>query len=426
MSVFNSVLIIDDDPILRAISQSYFAALGSQSIFVAGNGRQALQVISDQAGTIEFILCDLNMPELDGVEFLRHLKDSNFQGAIGIVSGEDLSVIETARKLAQSYNLNIAGTVQKPLDKATFDQLIANASKPMAARAEKLNIEVTTENLLAAISADQIVPHYQPKIAVQSGKICGVEALARWCHPTHGLIAPDNFIPYAEQNGLIGVLTDCIIQQAIADAARWSGQGIEIQCSINIAPDALEKRGLPDKLERQILNAGLKPSDFTFEITERSELQKSALAMEVVARLRLKGFDISIDDFGTGASNIEQLRNFPYSELKIDKSFVQGAMDDQFAMAGLKASAVFARELNMRLVAEGVSSRTEWDMVVNENVDEIQGFLVARPMPADEFVAWYQKHGGSIPADVLDNPDEALTEAPSSESLSALLRRVAN
>ncbi len=425
MNCLNSVLIIDDDPILRAISQSYFAAIGTQSIFVAGNGRQALQVVSDQAGSIDFILCDLNMPELDGVELLRHLKECGYRGAIGIVSGEDMSVIETARDLAKSYNLNIAGTVQKPLDKSTFDALIARASRRLDDLAGKPVFEVTAAKLSAAISAGQIIPHYQPKIALRTGAICSVEALARWQHPTAGLVGPDLFIPYAELNGLIGAITDCIVRQVIGDAVQWSNAGIKIRFAINIAPDALEKRDFPDRLERQIADAGLEPKRFTFEITERSELQKSPLAMEVVARLRLKGFDISIDDFGTGSANIDQLRNFPYSELKIDRSFVQGAKDDRFARACLKASAVFARELSMRLVAEGVSNQAEWELVAEENVDEVQGFLIARPMPAAEFADWFAKHNGTIPINLITGRDDASDDATGTKSLDALLKRAA-
>jgi EAL domain-containing protein (putative c-di-GMP-specific phosphodiesterase class I) len=423
MDAFENVLIIDDDPILRAISQSYFAALGTKSIFVASNGLKALQIICDQAGEIDFILCDLNMPELDGVEFLRHLKEQNYQGSIGIVSGEDMSVIETAGRLAKTYELNIAGMVQKPLCKPAFDELIAKAAKCIEEVTASSRHEATPEELATAIEADQIVPYYQPKIAVTDGRICGVEALARWEHPETGLVAPDLFIPCAEESGLIAPLTQIMINQTVADAARWQTMGIDIHLAINITPHLLESREFPDKLASTVIKAGLQPSKFTFEITERTALQNSPLAMEVVARMRLKGFDISIDDFGTGMANLEQLRDFPYSELKIDRSFVQGATDDRFARACLKASAVFARELDMRLVAEGVSNQAEWDMAVEAAVDEVQGFLIARPMPASEFEAWYRAHDGAIPINSIGRlEDEAGVDADH-HSLDALLRQ---
>ena len=423
MNPFENVLIIDDDPILRAISQSYFAALGTESIFVAGNGRQALQIIVDQGGAIDFILCDLNMPELDGLEFLRHLKDEKFIGSIGIVSGEDMSVIETAGRLAKSYNLNIAGMVQKPLCKAAFDELVAKAAKVLETKTVNPRIAATPDELSAAIKAGQIIPHYQPKIAVTDGRICGVEALARWEHPETGLVAPDLFIPCAEETGLIGPLTQVMITHVVADAMHWKKLGINIQLSINITPHLLEARDFPDRLARTVVEADLKPSQFTFEITERTELQNSPLAMEVVARMRLKGFDISIDDFGTGMANLEQLRDFPYSELKIDRSFVQGATDDRFARACMKASAVFARELDMRLVAEGVSNQAEWDLAVAEAVDEVQGFLIARPMPAVEFEAWYTSYNGVVPLAAIVQLGEDAVEDSEHHSLDSLLKQ---
>ena len=425
MDTFNNVLIIDDDPILRAISQSYFAALGTKSIFVAGNGRKALQIITDQGGEIDFILCDLNMPELDGLEFLRHLKDQSYRGSIGIVSGEDMSVIETAGRLAKTYQLNIAGMVQKPLCKPAFDELIGKAAKCLEEKTASKRRPVTPEELAAAIEANQIVPHYQPKIAVTDGRICGVEALARWEHPDTGLVPPDLFIPCAEETGLIGPLTQIIINRTVADAARWHSDGIDIHMAINITPHLLEARTFPDELASIVIEADLRPAQFTFEITERTALQNSPLAMEVVARMRLKGFDISIDDFGTGMANLEQLRDFPYSELKIDRSFVQGATDDRFARACLKASAVFARELDMRLVAEGVSNQAEWDMVVAEAVDEVQGFLIARPMPAGEFEDWYRSYNGVVPLSSIGQLDDEADADTEHHSLDMLLRQAA-
>ena len=431
MSPFKNVLIIDDDPILRAISQSYFAALNVAEVYVAGNGRQALTVISDHSGNIDFILCDLNMPELDGVELLRHLRDCSFSGSIGIVSGEDLSVIDTASTLAQTYKLNIAGTVQKPLNKQAFDDLVASAQQRLEVKTSKQHFEVNYDALKQAIGNDEIVPFYQPKIAVQTGDICGVEALARWIHPDHGLIPPDRFIACAEQSDLIGPLTSAMIEQTIQDVAAWKARDIMVHASINVTPEVLESRSIPDKLEKQVLDAGLQPERFTIEITERSVLQKSALAMEVVARLRLKGFDISIDDFGTGAANIDQLRNFPYSELKIDRSFVEGATVDRFARACLKASATFARELDMRLVAEGVSCEAEWNLVAAEAVDEVQGFMIAKPMPREEFEKWYLDNNGSVDLlELLSEPqEEAADEHEEAEeepvSLDELLKQFA-
>ncbi|MGI9463072.1 MAG: EAL domain-containing response regulator, partial [Aestuariivirgaceae bacterium] len=358
-------------------------------------------------------------------EFLRHLKDENFNGAIGIVSGEDMSVIETAGRLAKTYQLNIAGMVQKPLCREAFDELIVKAVKCLEQKSATTRKPATPEELAAAIEANQIIPHYQPKIAVTDGRICGVEALARWEHPEKGLVPPDLFIPCAEESGLIGPLTQVIISRTVADAARWKKDGISLQLSINITPHLLEARDFPDKLARTVVEADLRPSQFTFEVTERTALQNSPLAMEVVARMRLKGFDISIDDFGTGMANLEQLRDFPYSELKIDRSFVQGATEDRFARACFKASAVFARELDMRLVAEGVSNQAEWEMAVAEAVDEVQGFLIARPMPAEEFEAWYRSYDGVVPISSIGRLDEEAGVDTEHYSLDALLRQTA-
>ncbi|MGI9464491.1 MAG: EAL domain-containing protein, partial [Aestuariivirgaceae bacterium] len=179
---------------------------------------------------------------------------------------------------------------------------------------------------------------------------------------------------------------------------RWQGQGLSINIAINIAAELLSDLDFPDRLSAKIDAAGLRPSDFIFEVTDSSVLKGSSDPLEVLARLRIKGFGLSIDDFGTGHSNIDQLKKFPFSELKIDRSFVQGARNDNLSRAIVDAAVMLGRELNMQLVAEGVETPDDWNFVARHGVDEVQGFYVAKPMPADDFQKWYGENGGVFSA----------------------------
>ncbi len=396
MGTCRRVLIVDDDPILRVIVHSYFDNLGGFEIFQAADGRGALEIVEHRGHEIDFIMCDLNMPELDGIQFLRQLKDHVFSGAICILSGEDQLVVETAQKLAHLHSLRIVGALQKPLNVGDLDQLIPRISESDAKEKSRPFFSVSESALRNAIDKGQIEPFYQPKVEVSSRKIVGVEALARWTHPQFGMIAPGDFIPVAEQSGLIGNLTSAVLTRAMDDAKRLQACGIFIKTAINIAADLLHNLDFPDRISAEIEAAGLNPPDFVLEVTESGILQKTSDPMEVLTRLRIKGFGLSIDDFGTGHSNVDQLRNFPFSELKIDRSFIQGATKDSISKAIVDAAVLLGRELNMRLVAEGVETQSDWNFVAENGIDEIQGFLVAKPMPAMEFMRWHNEHGGSF------------------------------
>ena len=383
------VLVVDDDPILRAIAESHFKKRGAREIESAGDGIEALQILDGGGNPPSFLLCDLNMPNMDGIKFLRHLEQRHFGGAVAIVSGEHDTVISLAESVAKAHNLNIVGTLQKPLRADALDQLIDSASSAMAAPTQTSPNVIGPADLRAAITQGDIISYYQPKVDTKSGHIVGAEALARWQHPELGLISPGHFIPLAEQSNLIGDLTERILDTALDDARYWpAGHAKSISCAINISVDALNDIDLPDRIAQRVANAGLQSSQIVIEVTESSILKREATPMEVLARLRLKGFDLSIDDFGTGYSNIEQLRYFPFSELKIDQSFVSEMETDAFALESVRASIELGKKLGLRLVAEGVETKSVYDLVAGRGVDQVQGYLFGKPMPQDQFVRW--------------------------------------
>ncbi|MGI9402567.1 MAG: EAL domain-containing protein, partial [Rhizobiaceae bacterium] len=382
------VLVVDDDPILRAIAESHFEKRGAASVRTAGDGVQALSLLDEATQQPGFLLCDLNMPNMDGIEFLRHLEKRKFNGAISILSGEHDSVIALAESLAKTHRLNIVGTLKKPLNAEKLDKVIAAAAVKQAIPGPNSSTLVTVSDLRDAISSQQIVPYYQPKVDVRTGIIVGAEALARWHHPEWGMIFPGHFIPMAENYDLISGVTDIIFRQALNDVARWAALGQKLTCSVNLSVDNLDNISLPNELADRVDAAGLSRSQFVLEVTESSLLEKAATPMEVLARLRMMGFDLSIDDFGTGGSNIENLRDFPFSELKIDQSFVGKMAEDAFAQASVKASVDLGKQLGLRLVAEGVETASVRDFVTQLGVDQIQGYLVGKPVEAETFLQW--------------------------------------
>jgi len=216
----------------------------------------------------------------------------------------------------------------------------------------------------------------------------GVEALVRWNHPTDGIIGPFDFIHLVEDNNLIYELTQAVCKKVLQYVSRWQAQGINLDIAINISTEALRNLSWPDDIANQVEAAGLQPSNVTFEITESHLMEHFVVALDILSRLSLKRFKLSIDDFGTGYSSMEQLQRVPFSELKIDRAFVRGASEDTSARAILESSVSLAKKLDMKIVAEGVETEEDWNLVAELGCDEVQGFYIARPMPADQLCRW--------------------------------------
>lgn len=407
--ILDHVLIVDDDPIFCAIVEAHLLKRGAGIVFTAGDGNQALALL-DGGSVPSYIVCDLNMPNMDGIEFLRYLENTGYSGVITIVSGESSSVVSVAKRIAETHSLKIAGALKKPLKVDQLDSQVAAASEQIAEPDASPSTLVSVGDLRSAILSRHIATYYQPKIDARSGQVCGVEALARWEHPDLGMIYPSVFIPVAEQHGLIDMLTAVVLQTAIVDVWRWKKSGTNLECSINLSVQTLEDIEFPDKVAACVDAADLDHSSIVFEVTESSILKKDAATMEVLARLRLKGFGLSIDDFGTGNSNFEQLRDFPFSELKIDRSFVSKMLDQPFASQCVVTSVQLGKKLGLRLVAEGIETEEMRDAVVELGVDHLQGYFFGEAMPAGEFETWLAEYSrkSSVRRRQLDQKNQAM------------------
>jgi len=213
----------------------------------------------------------------------------------------------------------------------------------------------------------------------------------RWQHPEKGMIPPNSFIPVAEKHGIIDKLTKIVFKQAMEHTARVKSEGYDLDISINMSAHSLNDLQWPEFFIRHAERLDIDPSKITLEITESRLAENITAALEILTRLSMKKIKLSIDDFGTGYSSLEQLQRTPFSELKLDKYFVSKAPHDSSAKAILESSVQLARKLNLEIVAEGVETQEEWDLIQNLDCDRIQGYFVSKPIPADNFIPWIQQ-----------------------------------
>jgi diguanylate cyclase (GGDEF)-like protein len=227
---------------------------------------------------------------------------------------------------------------------------------------------------------------YQPKVDVQTSKIIGAEALLRWNHPTRGNIKPDEFIPLAEQTGLIKPLTSWVLDKAVHQCMEWREVWPDFNMSINLSVHNLHDVALLKQVRHMITQDNLPASCITMEITEGDIMTDPIRAKEILESLSMMGVILSIDDFGTGYSSLSYLKQLPFEEIKIDKSFVLEMMNDENDEVIVKATIDLAHNLGLKIVAEGVKDQKTWDRLKSLNCDIAQGFFISKPITADEFL----------------------------------------
>jgi EAL domain-containing protein (putative c-di-GMP-specific phosphodiesterase class I) len=263
---------------------------------------------------------------------------------------------------------------------------------PLAIAEEKLAIE-----LALAIERHDLHLAFQPKIEIASGRMCGVEALARWDHPSLGAIGPSTFVPIAERHGAIDALTQWVIAAALRQWCEWRDQGLVTNLAFNISALSLRDVHFPDQLDRMCRFEGVPCERLTLEVTEGAT-QHVVRLLDTLTRFRIKGIGLSLDDFGTGYSSLLQLRQLPYSELKIDQCFVRDALASRESRLIVETVIALAHGLGLSATAEGVEEEAILALLGELGCDQAQGFLIARPMRGTELVPWLMARSGAAAA----------------------------
>ncbi len=362
--------------------------LGFSSVTTCDNGRAALELVDNPDSPPDMILLDINMPGMDGIEFVRHLVEHHYGGALILVSGEEERVLQSVQKLVQAHKLTELGYLTKPVTPERLVRLIENWVPPAQDAIIAVNNTYGANVLRAAVTNGELINYYQPKVALGTGTVVGVEALVRWRNAKQELILPDQFVGIAEQSDLIGGLTRVVLVAALAQARIWQDAGLDLRVAVNLSMDNLVSLDFLDCIVDLTTRAGVSPQQIVLEVTESRLILDQRVPLEILTRLHLKRFRLSIDDFGTGNSTLTQLQNIPFSELKIDQSFVHGAWANDTKRAMFGASLGLAKQLGMESVAEGMEDQADWDFVRQQGGDLAQGYFIAKPMPADDLFAW--------------------------------------
>ncbi len=384
-----SILLLDDDPFMLGIHSRMLRGMGYQMIGTAASAEEALTLLHNDSCAVDIILCDLNMPGIDGIEFLQMLSASAFRGSVILVSGEGLRIMHTVQKLL-GERLLVLGMLEKPAGRQALRSLLDHWVPMLTTTPSRPALAVSGDEVHRANQKRQWVLDYQPQVDLKTGTVAGMEALVRWNHPKHGLVYPDSFIGVAEGCGAIDALTDWVLQEAMRQLARWREQGLQTEMAVNVSMDNLLDPAFANRVGALVHETRISPKDLVLELTESRVMSPSPVPLENLVRLRMQRFGLSIDDFGTGHSSLAQLRDVPFTELKIDRGFVHGALRNQIIRPILEGSIGIAKRMDMQSVAEGVETEEDWHLLRKIGCDRAQGWFVAKPMAPSKMPGWIE------------------------------------
>jgi EAL domain-containing protein (putative c-di-GMP-specific phosphodiesterase class I)/CheY-like chemotaxis protein len=379
-------LVVEDHGFQRWMAGNVLQSLGATAVFSAADGQAALDILATIEPPIDVIISDLDMPGMDGMEFIRHVGERGSAVSLIVMSSLDPSLVASVENMARAYGVHLLGAVEKPANAKKLQAAISRHS--LARREQRPAVVVSAEEIAAAIRANEFEAFYQPKVELKTRRLRGAEAVARWRHRDKGVLKPMSFMESLEASGMVDDLTHMIMEQAARNCRQWREAGLDVSVSVNLSLVSLADVRLAERMVQACEKAGVEPRHVVFEVTETAAASDVGKTLENLSRLRMKGFGLSIDDYGTGYSSMSRLSRIAFTELKIDQSFVKNAAQSASSRAVLESSLEMALKLGIDAVAEGVETQVEWDLLRSLDCPMAQGYYIARPMDGPQFIAW--------------------------------------
>lgn len=400
------VLLLDDDEPIAKTLQSMLTRLG-YTVRWTGDHLEFFKQVSEWSP--QFIFIDLVMPKMDGVEVIEKLAEYDTQAKIVITSGAHPRVLDAAKRSAIEHGLGIVGVLRKPFKSDTLRRLldVPGASDSGFANSSSTGIvsKLEVDDLEQALKRNEIYIVVQPKVYCENQNLAGFEVLARWDHKEHGAISPEVFIELAEKNGLIDSLTEQVVSKALhwlaevperivlePELSGMSTQLSNLILSINISALSLTNKDLFLEIGNLCETLNIRTNRIILELTETSAMENPLASLDILTRLRVQGFMVSLDDFGTGYSSMKQLVRLPFSEIKVDKSFVISSLSNVESMTIMRSIIELGRSLGLSTTAEGVESAEIMKILKDLGCELGQGFYISKPLTLEAIDAWIVAH----------------------------------
>jgi EAL domain-containing protein (putative c-di-GMP-specific phosphodiesterase class I) len=388
-------LIAEDHPMQRRVLAQLLSSLGAAAVHQAEDGAKALEILRDPARPVDIIVSDVSMPGMDGLELVRHMAASASPTALIITSALRPDVLASVANTAVAYGVRLLGVVGKPASAVKLVPLV-KLFREMQARIDPTGASVA--ELAQALSRDEFEARYEPWADMETAQVKGFHARTYWRHPTQGLLAPDAFASSAESYGLLDSVMWLTLQQASHHWQGWSQQGCRPRLWLSLCPTSLLAPDLAKRILKLVRAAGIEPGRVVLGVTEAAIDGERAQTMETLSRLRVAGFKLGIEDFGSGPMWSEKLAPLSFTDLKISAELVRGARSTRSAEAGLVVALDAAQQLKLPATADGVDRLDEWNLLQDWGCKFAQGAFVGPTLHADEVVSWLAANSGKVPA----------------------------
>ncbi|HMQ57822.1 MAG TPA: EAL domain-containing response regulator [Rhizobiaceae bacterium] len=380
MSDCQPILVVDDDPIFLAIARSVVTAIGCTRVFTARDGQEGIAAFENADLREGTVFLDLNMPNLDGLGFLRQLSALHFRGEVVLASGESSAILNSARHLAGMLGIHVAGSLKKPLKPDDVRNVLLSAAQERAARER-----AEREKRQLRAKPQSITPWYQPQFDAVTSRLFGAEALTRIVMSDGAEVPPGTLFEEARARGDLDALTIEIADRVFADMLAWRMLGLTTRVAVNVDAHVFEAPGFSEMLKERVTALGITPESVCLELTESALPRDMGRLVEALTRLRMARFHVSLDDYGAGSANYEMLRVGPFSEVKIDRSIAIKVGEDALAARFVELAVQIGAELDMFVIAEGVETEAQLARLRKLGVRYFQGYLFGAPMPRDRF-----------------------------------------
>ncbi|KWR90227.1 EAL domain-containing response regulator [Cupriavidus sp. IDO] len=388
------ILVVEDHPFQRVAAEGLLRRLGVRDLHSAANGCEAAALLAEHP--FDVVICDIEMPGGNGPELIAELRQRGLHALPGPVPvwvwvtalADD--ILDSHRSLAFAAGFSHVHALHKPLAGDAIEEILADTlalNQRTGAHAPRAEPPDDAELLAAVQTCEAFMVVLQPQFDIATNRMNGAEALIRWRHPTLGLIRPDDFIPRLEQLDAAAPIFFHVLEACLAAQQQLLAAGIEIPLGINASPQTLCQPGLLERLDERVGNSGVPRSLLTIELTEGFPISDTLALSVTLNRLRLLGYGVAIDDFGLGIATLKLLADLPFTQIKLDRSFVGNVADNDQRAAICRNMINMANDLGLECVAEGVETEIQRAALQTLHCGTGQGYLWSAPKPVDAFVA---------------------------------------
>lgn len=380
-----NILIVDDDSFIRSLACDVLLKLGYENTESAANGIEAIALLENTSRQFDVIVCDLNMPEMNGVEFMQHAAKKGYTGGLILFSAEDMRILEMAQDMAATQGLNIIGTISKPFTSQCFSDLLdRNTAAISTFSDDDVDVAISEAELRAGLldGGSSLVLFYQPIVHISSGDITAVESIPMWQHPERGLLEPEAFLPVAEQHGLLGELSLQIYSKAVQQTIDWLTQGVFLQIFIRLNRQVLSDAEFIEQVVSETELIAVKRIHLNFMISESEFDDNDKALFGDLMRLHFNKIGVAMDDFGLGNSTLDSVNSFPFTLLQTQRELISTTGTGNEVVASIRDGNDFRSHLDSPVALKGIDNRADWDFAEIMGIEYVQGEFCSKALPS--------------------------------------------